>query len=746
MHARWRVLFAGLILAVLGAGGAAAQSFNFNLFVTLNGNTFKEMNNATVPLTTQVGTQISATVVAVYSGSSQATITGPPSNWVSGSTQLTLTVPQTETFPLVLSPTQSLTFTVTYAPTNANGASMVLQIPYTEPASGSGTPVSNDINLSFIGTSPAFTLSYALAPGNNIVSIPSGGTIPFRPTQINTTATGELLILNTGSGPGVVTDVSLAPSSVFSLSGTPFFPYTLTPGTTSQSLPIGISYTPTAVQNDTGQITITYQGGATATVNLTGSGATSTYTYTYLTGTGGTPTPVKPGDTITLPSVTVPTSGTTLASSNVIVQVTNSGNASGVINSINAVPSPPFGISNPPVTPPTLAPGGTENFSVTFTPTQVGAQKGTLVVGNDTFALAGIGLGPQLSFSYVSNGTTIPVATGGAVVFPSIAVSKSEQVNFIITNSGTSDAAISLVSASAPFSVPTFTPATLKAGQSTSLMITFTPTAVGSVTQNLLVNNILVPLVGAGSEPPPLPSYTISGPSGNVSAASQAGVSLTLANSYPVDLNGVLTLTTSGNFGSDPSVQFAVGSSTGNRTVDFTIPANSTSADFAAQGSQILLQTGTVAETVTLAPTFTTTSGVAITPASPTTLQFTVPTEAPVLTSAAANVQGTNSFNLVLVGYTTTRSLTSLNVTFNPASGFKLATSQFTIDLSQVSGMWFLSSQSTPYGGQFSVTMPFTVTQPSLKAGQTALQSIASVTATVSNTTGTSNSVQASVQ
>ena len=530
---------------------------------------------------------------------------------------------------------------------------------------------------------------------------------------------------------------------MFSLSGTPGFPYTLTPGTNTVSLPIGISYTPTAVEKDTGQITVTYQGGATATVNLTGSGATSTFTYTYLNGAGGTPTPVKPGDTITLPSVTVPNSGTTIASSNVIVTVTNAGNASGVINSINAVPSPPFGISNPPVTPPTLAPGGTENFSVTFTPTQVGAQKGTLVVGNDTFTLAGTGLGPQLSFSYVSNGTTIPVATGGAVVFPSVAVSKSEQLSFIVTNSGTSNAAISLVSTTAPFSVPAFTPTTLTAGQSTSFTITFAPTTVGSVTQNLLVNSTEVPLIGAGSAPPPLPSYTISGPSGNVSPVSQAAVGLSLANSYPVDLNGTLTLTTSGNYGTDAAVQF----SSGSRTVNFTIPANSTDADFAGQGSQILLQTGTVAETVTLTPSFTTSGGVPITPSLPPTLQFTVPTEAPVLTSAAVTGQTTTSFNLVLVGYTTTRSLTSLNLTFTPASGFNLPTSQFTIDVSQAASGWFLSSQSiASYGGLFSITVPFTLTQTTTKAGQTALSSLASVSAMVSNGTGISNSLEAPVQ
>ena len=71
----------------------------------------------------------------------------------------------------------------------------------------------------------------------------------------------------------------------------------------------------------------------------------------------------------------------------------------------------------------------------------------------------------------------------------------------------------------------------------------------------------------------------------------------------------MLTLTTSGNFGTDPAVQFSTGSAAGNRTVDFVIPAGSTSANFAGQGSQILLQTGTVAETVTLTPSFATTAG-----------------------------------------------------------------------------------------------------------------------------------------
>ena len=137
---------------------------------------------------------------------------------------------------------------------------------------------------------------------------------------------------------------------------------------------------------------------------------------------------------------------------------------------------------------------------------------------------------------------------------------------------------------------------------------------MGTVTGSLLIDTTAVTLEGTGTAPPALPSYTISGPSGTVPPATQSNVSLTLASPYPVDLNGVLTLTTSGNYGTDPSVQFATGSSTGNRTVDFSIPANTTSADFAGQGPNIPVQTGTVAETITLTPSFMTVDGVDLTP------------------------------------------------------------------------------------------------------------------------------------
>jgi len=175
--------------------------------------------------------------------------------------------------------------------------------------------------------------------------------------------------------------------------------------------------------------------------------------------------------------------------------------------------------------------------------------------------------------------------------------------------------------------------------------------------------------------------------------------------------------------------------------VAFTIPADSTSADFAGQGSQILLQTGTVAETVTLTPSFTTTAGVNLTPASPSTLEFTIPALAPVLTSLQTTNQSASGFTLLVEGYATTKALDTLLVTCTPAAGYNLAVSQITIDLTQIAPLWFQSASSLSFGGTFEISIPFNLSG-SVGKNTTLLQTIASVTATVSNSTGTSNSLE----
>ena len=124
-------------------------------------------------------------------------------------------------------------------------------------------------------------------------------------------------------------------------------------------------------------------------------------------------------------------------------------------------------------------------------------------------------------------------------------------------------------------------------------------------------------------------------------------------------LSGVLSASSSGSLPADPAVLFA----TGSLSVPFVIPANATSAVFGSQGTQIGLQTGTVAGTITLTPSFATQAGgVSLTPASPATLQLTIAPAAPTLIAVRLSGQTTNSFTISITGFTTSRTLTAANV------------------------------------------------------------------------------------
>ncbi len=735
---------AGVVLA-LSAGVLSAQSIPFTLLATANGNASTVLNDSTLGFTTTVGTSTSITVKATYIGNLQATITATPQVGLVGSTQFSVSSDVMAN--TVLNRGDSFTFTVTYSPTNARGAAGQIEVPFTEPSTTGGMPVQNAILLGLQGMTPQFSLFYVLQNQNNAIPLQNNGTIPFGAVQLNTTKSANLNIANTGSGDGVITAITTPPAnSPFQVQGIPLFPYTLVAGSsgTASNLQLLVTYTPGMVENDTAQVQISFQGGATETINLSGNGILSTFTYSYVM--QGVTQMVEPNGMITLPGANV---GQT---SSIIVQVKNTGGTSATINSVST--SGPFTVTNPLTLPATVTPGNSFSVPITYTATKVGTETGQLVIGNDSFILSASGLGSALTFAYTSSAGTITVdpAKGGAVVFPPTPVGQSSEVQFSLTDTGLLPATISNIGISpgnGPYTISGLPalPLSLASGQSANFKIVFKPTATDYTNgASLILDTTSIPLIGSGSAPPALPSYTIDGPSGNVSPATQQNVSLTLANPYPLDLTGTLTLATQGTFGTDPAVQFAVGNTTGNRTVNFVIPANSTSANFAGQGTDLPLQTGTVAEVVTLTPTFATTGGVDITPSSPANLQFTVPSQAPVLVVAQAASNGTSSFNLILVGYSTTRSLTSMSVTFNPAPGYNVGTTTLSIDLTKVGTTWFQSTAAQAFGGQFMITMPFTLTGPTPKTGQTLLNSIASVTATVSNSTGTSNSLQTPVQ
>jgi hypothetical protein len=733
---RW--LGRGALAGVLFAGLAQAQ-FNFQLTLTENGNAVQIPNNANLAFNAPVGQSQSARVTATYYGFGQIAISQLPQLF--GSTAFTVSL--TTKLPIMLTNGGNFFFDIQFTPANSTQANAQINLPYAETVTGPAptfSPVTTQglINLTLQGTSPSIVLSYILQTDQNVVTVPPGGSVTFPATAINATAQATFNISNRGSGPAQINAISLS-GSAFKIAGLPLFPVSVGAG---QSLQIGIQYLPTAVGSDTGQLQITVDPNTVLSVAIHGSGTSSASAFAYQVVQGSTSTPLATGSTISaFPDTNV---GET---SSLSIQVQNTGTASGMVNSIS-ISGAGFQLSDLPVLPQVLAPNASFTFTIMFAPAQPGTLTGRLSVGSDAFPLSGRGLGVNLKFSYTVGDATIPVTpTNASVVFSPVQVAKTAQLDFTVSNTGTLPATIANIGIgepNSPFSLSGLPPLPVTVPPNTDFhfTISYSPVTTGFTNGTLRLDNTVVGLTGSGTVPPPLPSYTIQGPSGSVAPQTQPAVRLSLSSAYPLALAGTLTMTVSTDLTADPGVQF----STGGRTVPFTIPANSTDAIFAGQGPQIRLQAGTVASTITLTPSFATQpGGLDLTPSSPASIQFSVDPSPPVLISGRVSSITANGITLTLTGVSTTRTLTALNVQFAPVAGFSVPKTQFTVDLHQVSLAWFQSSGSQAFGGQFTVVAPFTF-QGTPPAGHSLLDSVGSISMTVSNERGSSNSLQTAPQ
>jgi hypothetical protein len=721
------------LFSALAAIATGQTPFPFQLLVTEEGSGFAVQNGAQLTFNAPIGQTRTAQVRVTYTGTAKgAIITSPPQ--IFGSNAFSVTLSPDTPIPVTLAPGDTLTFTITYKPSGGALNTGQLSVPFSEFNGLVATP-SGAITLVLQGTAPSFSFSYILQSDLNVVPLQPGGSIVFPVTPIKGTSQASLNVTNRGSGTGTITGITIT-GSAFKLSGLPLFPSAIPSG---QNLAVLVVYSPTGVSADTGQVTVTFDAGSPVTFNLQGNGSSSSFVYQLLQ--TDPPTTVAPGDTISLPDTNV---GQT---SSVVVRVLNTGNASGTVSSVSLI-GQGFQLSNPPILPQTLATNASLTFTVTFAPAQPGTLTGRLIVNSDTFPLSGVGLGPQLTFSYVAAGTTITLSSSNnSVVFSPVPITQSAQLSFDVKNTGTLPATISNIGVgqtNSPYSLSGLPPLPLSLAPNSDFHFTiaFTPVSVGFSNGTLQIDTTTVGLVGSGTPPPPLSAYTIVGPTGNAPPQSQPIIGLTLQSSYPVALAGNLTLSVSGNLPADPAVQFA----TGGLTVPFVIPANSTSAVFGNQGTQIGIQTGTVASTIAIAPSFATRAGnVDLTPNTPAVLKFNIAPAPPTLIAIQLTNQAANSLVIAVTGFTTTRTLTAWNVQFTTAPGFNMPTSKFTIDLQSVSTVWFRSTASQTFGGQFTLTIPFTF-QGTVPAGQSVLSAIASVSVTMSNELGASNSIQTKLQ
>ncbi len=727
-----RLLCAGLSCIVF-AGLAAAQTSPFQLTVTQGGNAFVITNGSSLAFSDPVGQSETVRITAIYVGLGQVAISQAPQ--ILGSPAFTLSF--TAKLPLTLNNGDRFAFDITFRPNSATQSNAQLAAPYIETLSG-GPPtfaptfVNGSINLSLQGSSPSFVLSYILRTDQNVVTVPPGGSIVFPPTPINTNAQATFNITNRGSGPGAINAISIT-GAAFKPVGLPLFPTTVA---ANQTLQVLIQYAPTVAGSDTGQVQITIDPNTTLTVGLQGTGMSTASAFAYSVIQGTTSSPLEPGGAISAFTDTNVGESISLA-----IQVKNTGNAPGPITSLSLVGAG-FQLSDLPGVLPTLAPNASLTFTVTFLPPRPGNFTGRLTIGSDSFSLLARGLGPNLAFSYISGDTMIPLTSTNPVLFFSpVMISTSARSDFVVSNTGTLPATlanIGVVEPNSPFSISDLPalPVTIPPNADFHFTVIFKPVTIGFSSGSLRLDAVVVGLTGSGTPPPPLPGYTLQGPTGRIDPQSQPAVTLSLSSPYPLSVAGTLTMSVSSDLPVDPAVQF----STGGRTAQFLIPANSTDAIFTGQGPQARLQTGTVAGTIVLTPSFSVQgSNITLTPDSPRSLQFDVPSVAPVLFSGRVANPTANGFSVVFTGYSTTRSIASLNAQFAATAGFTVPQTQFTVDLRQASSAWFQTGGSQAFGGQFTLAVPF-IFRGTAPAGHSVLESVGSLTVSVTNESGTSNS------
>ena len=648
-----------------------------------------------------IGLATNGSLTITYTGVGTNVFANVNSIVLTGSTDFTVTsAPDLSQAPLNLPPGSSpFGVQVSYNPSNSKGASAKLTFYYNTDTIRAGT-----FTVNLTGTAPEFAYTYAVQPNGNTTLLSSGATIQLPLTAFTDTSAVLITITNRGTGTGTVNRIALTGSDRFALLGVSFMPATVDPG---RALAFSVRFAPNDFPAVTGNVQVDVIGSSLK-FQVTGAGLGPKYEYAVVTDKGSST--IAAGGLIQLPDATIGVDKVTT----VTVRVTNTGNDNGTLtaSTLQVKPGTGFALIEGPFLPYTLAPDGSFTFKVQFTPTQPGKASGSLLVGSDNFTLAANALGPNLTYSYTAAGGTTSLASGGTVVLPAAAVGQTSTVQFTVKNDGTAPQDVFSISAAgtgtvfAASGLPSL-PRRLEAGASVTFTVTFAPVTTGSATGALKIDTQIFTLSAVGNPPAALPSYSFSGTSGTVDAAQQPAFGLSLADTYPLALNGTLTLTfTSDVYANDPAVQF----SAGGRTVAFTIPAGSKQAVFPNAATQMRVQTGTVAGTILVVPTFASAQGgIDLTPATPPALLLTIPQSAPRLTSAIWTSKVTNTITLQVTGYATGRNITQMDFQFTPVSTESLGTTKVSIPVTATFDAWYQSSASAAYGSQFSATVTFTM-------------------------------------
>jgi hypothetical protein len=221
---------------------------------------------------------------------------------------------------------------------------------------------------------------------------------------------------------------------------------------------------------------------------------------------------------------------------------------------------------------------------------------------------------------------------------------------------------------------------------------------------------------------PALAPLSISGFPVSLNPTQSAGIDLVLSAPHPSPLTGQLALSftpRAENPSDDPMTQF----SSGSRSVNFTIPANSSNAVFASPAS---LLTGTVAGTVRI------TANIDNGPKDVLVASVEVATGPPQMTNIVA-VRTSGGLDVRITGYAPARRVTSVEFTFAVRTGSGTQNVTLLRNVDPDFTTWYRNPTSATYGSAFSYVQSF-----SIQGGD--VGAIESVTIRLTNAQGSTTS------
>jgi hypothetical protein len=573
-------------------------------------------------------------------------------------------------------------------------------------------------------------------PTGQTADQPVGSTYSFPSVSVGNSSQLVLRVKNTTTAPIQINTIYFASNTtVFAVTGT-FQNFALSPSGANFE-EFSVYFSPAAVGPISANLQIEYtkQAGTSQTETIPvstflGTATPAQLTATYALGGNSSPLAVVTG----INFLNVSTSSTAVATISLVNDTNASITVPVSIASTNILNPAIAFVTNAPaggiVVPPNNADSPAQ-FTVTFAPGQTGLTTATLQIGSNSYPLVGTGVVvadiDALQISYVdSTGVRTSPQAASSISFGQPTEGTSAALTFTVANPITSFNAVTLSTISVTGTGFTATglpnmPASIAPGTSISFIVTFAPSQAGTFTSSLSIGTRVFGLTGIGANLP-IPTASLVFDTTNFTSQQQPHISVQFASPSTITAIGTLTMQFTSsvtNVQDDPAVKFLA---TSGRSLQVTVASGATSATYNGQ-SELTFQTGTTAGTILFTLTFVNkpaiTQQITIVPALVQITQITAVPQDPFLV-------------VTMIGYDNTYSSGPMTFNFYDTTG-KVIASNMAVNATPNFQQYFGSTTS---GGAFSIQLSFPTSGGSIS-------SVGSVSATMSNSVGTSALSQA---